>query len=431
MTDPKKPILGESQAGAYGAARLAPSLGAADPRARRNAQAALSPDALGAGLAFDQEGRIALKLKESSALGTDDDGFLEMFTDESLEQSPGSRTALRSTFDRVIATLTGGRKRGMDPPRIGLDDITNNAPHEFEGRTLRDVMYRTRYGAIDANARIRVSHTGTLYGTRREINFIKAGDCPVAITLSDDAANERVDITMSSVNTGTGETIVVADTPTIATPILQTPDIDDFTDANHDHTDAAGGGTLDASVIASGTINSARLPAQQPSLFYPQIARPVNATSTLTPATGRTYVMYCGRVREAITSATCKFYIPATAAATITWCEVGFLKGTPTAGSAPSGLTVLGFTDVSGVWNATGRLQSTVTLTGVAAGDHIWAAFGCSATTQPILRATLSDEITTGLSAKTPTRLSLLDGTESWSTTNTSGENVAVVCVGW
>lgn len=42
-------------------------------------------------------------------------------------------------------------------------------------------------------------------------------------------------------------------------PLLTTPQIGDFSNANHDHQDAAGGGTLDASAIASGTIATARL----------------------------------------------------------------------------------------------------------------------------------------------------------------------------
>lgn len=54
--------------------------------------------------------------------------------------------------------------------------------------------------------------------------------------------------------TGTGAA-VFADTPTIVTPTIAS-----FTNATHSHQDAAGGGTLNAAAIASGTLSSARIP---------------------------------------------------------------------------------------------------------------------------------------------------------------------------
>lgn len=222
MSEQKKPTTGESTGGSYGAGRLSRALGASDPRLHRNADADLSTDTLGGGLTRDQEGRIIPKFRESSALYVDEEGFIELNTDESMEQSPGSRTALRNTFARMVAVLTGNRKRAQAPARLVLDDITNDRPHELAGRTLREVLVRAASDPSDANARIQVQYAGTLYGTRRAINFIKAGDCPVDVTLSDDSTNERVDITIASTNTGTGTVIVVADGPTISQPIIAT-----------------------------------------------------------------------------------------------------------------------------------------------------------------------------------------------------------------
>ena len=49
-------------------------------------------------------------------------------------------------------------------------------------------------GSLDANARIAVADTGVVGGTRRKINFI--GGTNVNITATDDATNEKVDVTL-------------------------------------------------------------------------------------------------------------------------------------------------------------------------------------------------------------------------------------------
>jgi len=51
--------------------------------------------------------------------------------------------------------------------------------------------------------------------------------------------------------TGTGSTVVMSTSPTIATPTLTTPTIADFTNANHSHTSAATGGTLTSAAISN------------------------------------------------------------------------------------------------------------------------------------------------------------------------------------
>jgi hypothetical protein len=51
----------------------------------------------------------------------------------------------------------------------------------------------------------------------------------------------------------------VAGTETLTNKTLTTPTIGDFTNANHNHQNAAGGGTLDGAAIASGTVAAARL----------------------------------------------------------------------------------------------------------------------------------------------------------------------------
>lgn len=58
---------------------------------------------------------------------------------------------------------------------------------------------------------------------------------------------------MSNGTTGSGS-IVLATSPTITTPTIAS-----FANANHGHTDSAGGGTLSASAIGSGTLAMARV----------------------------------------------------------------------------------------------------------------------------------------------------------------------------
>ncbi len=58
----------------------------------------------------------------------------------------------------------------------------------------------------------------------------------------------------------TGSGNVVKDTsPTITTPTIFTPTIANFTNSQHNHLSAAGGGVLDAAAIASGTFANARI----------------------------------------------------------------------------------------------------------------------------------------------------------------------------
>ena len=53
--------------------------------------------------------------------------------------------------------------------------------------------------------------------------------------------------------------VTLTGSQTLTNKTLTTPTIGSFTNATHDHTNAAGGGTLSASAIAAGTISTARL----------------------------------------------------------------------------------------------------------------------------------------------------------------------------
>lgn len=84
------------------------------------------------------------------------------------------------------------------------------------------------------------------------------------ITITDDVANNELDIDLGSVattdlsdisaKTGTGSTVVMN-----GSPVLTTPTIGDFSNATHNHQNATGGGTLDTAALGSGTIATARI----------------------------------------------------------------------------------------------------------------------------------------------------------------------------
>jgi hypothetical protein len=64
-------------------------------------------------------------------------------------------------------------------------------------------------GNLDANARVGVMNAGTLVGTRRRVNFIAGTN--VTLNVTDDATNERVDVTINA--QGGGELFVTATAP--------------------------------------------------------------------------------------------------------------------------------------------------------------------------------------------------------------------------
>ncbi len=100
-----------------------------------------------------------------------------------------------------------------------------------------------------------------------DLQFKKINAGSNKITVADDVGNSEVDIDLGSValvdlsdvdaKTGSGSTAVMQESPTITTPTIAS-----LVNANHNHQDSAGGGTLDAAAIGTGTLNSARLAAK-------------------------------------------------------------------------------------------------------------------------------------------------------------------------
>ena len=72
-------------------------------------------------------------------------------------------------------------------------------------------------------------------------------------------------------------------------------------------------------------------------------------------------------------------------------------SGTPVAGGNVGSLSRVGWANVAATFNSTGVKTTTVSLSGVAAGDHLWLVLGSQATTPFQLRGMLADTIQSGV----------------------------------
>lgn len=159
--------------------------------------------------------------------------------------------------------------------------------------------------------------------------------------------------------------------------------------------------TVDGNVAVAGNLSVTGSISSSNSDEVPRMVNPISwmGAANLTTATvfvsNASYFLYVGRIGKALTTIDVVARV-ATAAATITWAEVGVFKGTPVANGAATGLTRLGFTNVAATFNSTGIKKTTVALTGHNASDDLWIAFGSQATTPYQLRAGLADDLQSG-----------------------------------
>jgi hypothetical protein len=93
---------------------------------------------------------------------------------------------------------------------------------------------------------------------------------------------------------------------------------------------------------------------------------------------GKTSAIYIGRAAAAWTSISLTFKVNTaitTSGGNPVWAEAAIMRGTPVPNSGVS-LTTLGFTDISTTGKTLGVKTVAVAVTGVAEGDHLWAAIG-------------------------------------------------------
>lgn len=109
--------------------------------------------------------------------------------------------------------------------------------------------------------------------------------------------------------------------------------------------------------------------------FFPftSFSPPNSGNIALTSQTA--YAMYLGRCRKAYTHAFIAFSVATGSAASPTYTELAIATGTFTFGSNPS-LTVRGYVDSGSRQNSAVLLSYPLDLSGVSAGDDLWAVFG-------------------------------------------------------
>lgn len=154
-----------------------------------------------------------------------------------------------------------------------------------------------------------------------------------------------------------------------------------------------------------------------------------NGTSNRTWTSGQTVAAYIGRAMNRIPagSAYTGCYQIATSPATVTWHEVAIATGLhPGPGNNPT-LTVQGFADVSGD-TGTGVKRRPITIAAnreIPRGADLWLLVGSQATTPGAVRASsFGDQVELGLSAIATARPSLIVGTPTAFTVDTSANNV-------
>lgn len=98
------------------------------------------------------------------------------------------------------------------------------------------------------------------------------------------------------------------------------------------------------------------------------------------------------------------------------WAEVAIFSSTGNFPTFANGsLTRRGSTDVSGTFNATGVKKTTVAVSGITPGMHLWAAFGSKGTTPYQVRGALADDLQSGAvqTVAAPAKLSTLSSPQA------------------
>lgn len=265
---------------------------------------ALSASALGSGTVPD--GRFPGTLPAASgvnltalnasslASGTVDDARLS-----------GNVSLLGSAIDLSGSEATGILAGGRFPALTG--DITTsagsvattlaagNAGNLNSGTLLAARMpaltgdITTSAGAV-ATTLASVGSAGTYRSVTTDAKGrVTAGTAPTTFSgygLSDTSANLAATLT-DETGAGSGTPLAVFN----QSPTIVTPTVASFVNATHNHQSAAGGGTLDAAAVASGTLSAGVLPALgagYPAALTNADTRAINFTNTLVVGTNGT-----------------------------------------------------------------------------------------------------------------------------------------------
>lgn len=126
----------------------------------------------------------------------------------------------------------------------------------------------------------------------------------------------------------------------------------------------------------------------------------INATTVMTLSNNVNFAFYLGKADRAYNQVSIQWQATTAIGATVSYAELAIYKGIPLIGSGLTG-TLCGWRDISGNnqsgLGGTGVKTSPVNVSGITAGDDIWAVFGTSTTgTNAAIRAGVVDDIGAG-----------------------------------
>lgn len=132
-----------------------------------------------------------------------------------------------------------------------------------------------------------------------------------------------------------------------------------------------------------------------PGYFLPPGTFAADTTSATVATSNRTVARYLGQAPYDINSVTLRFNV-LTAAATITWAEVGIgTSGTAVKLGTAEDIRMEGYVNVASTFNSIGIKDTEVPVT-ISRGAHIWALWGSQATTPFNVLRTIGDGLSMG-----------------------------------
>lgn len=197
------------------------------------------------------------------------------------------------------------------------------------------------------------------------------------------------------------------------------------------YSDQYGFEILDANGL-SYSINVVGVPP--PAMIFPEWCAAGNLTTVKSLFSNTTWAIYVGRAPWALDGVNVKYNVT-TAAATITWAEIGLATGQVIA-NGNSALTVVGTTDISGVINTTGVKTTKIVATRpIHEYDDLWVVIGNQATTVGVIKqgAAIDHHQQGVMSANVNTRPSNILGipTGFVSESNTTANACSLICIGY
>jgi hypothetical protein len=191
--------------------------------------------------------------------------------------------------------------------------------------------------------------------------------------------------------------------------------------------DGASGTTIYTKVTGSGNTGWFAIAGTlNPSLIAPPglSLDPVNQSAFQTNVT---WAIYMGKADRAYTSMKIRVEVM-TAAATITWAEMGVGTSDPFGVADSLDITRRGFTNVASTFNTTGEKSVTVSVSGINPGDDLWCLMGSQATTVYRLQAAIGGDLSAGqIQFSLATRISTMAAGKAFSAAGDSAGFYAIM----